>query len=53
MNYLSLVPDELYSLWKSERLNQLSLKPNVTSMLDELATDFNLGLITNGQWMSQ
>lgn len=45
--------DELYSLWKSERLNQLSLKPNVTSMLDELATDFNLGLITNGPSVAQ
>ncbi|XP_063605407.1 neurochondrin homolog [Penaeus indicus] len=45
--------DELYSLWKSERLNQLSLKPSVTSMLDELATDFNLGLITNGPSVAQ
>ncbi|KAK7083060.1 hypothetical protein SK128_020275 [Halocaridina rubra] len=45
--------DEVYSLWKSERLHQLSLKPEVSDMLDDLSSDFNLGLITNGPSVAQ
>lgn len=45
--------DDIYSLWKSERFSQLSLNPDVTSLLDELSTDFNLGLITNGPSVAQ
>lgn len=45
--------DDVYSLWKSERLKRLSLKQSVAQMLDELASDFNLGLITNGPSTAQ
>ncbi|XP_068243911.1 neurochondrin homolog [Palaemon carinicauda] len=45
--------DDIYSLWKSERFSQLSLNPDVTSLLDELSADFNMGLITNGPSVAQ
>lgn len=45
-----IISDSVYSVWKSERMNHLHLKPCVKQLLDGLATHFNIGLVTNGKY---